>query len=118
MLIEPSYIEAEVYVHDKSKNRFFLKITFVEMGMWINSFTVQPSKYEGHDWWVQPPKHRQSKGWTETVDFDKSYQLWNIIQKKSIQAVKDYLGEEARLSKDDTFELDDNEPLNLDEVPF
>jgi hypothetical protein len=118
MQIEPSDIDVEVYAHDPNKERFFLKVTFNGMGMFINSFSVQPSKFENQEHWVQPPTHRQGQRWTQTVDFDKSYPLWNIIEKKSFQAVKDFLGEEARVAKDKVIEPKDDEPINLDDIPF
>ena len=116
MIIEPSYIEAEVYFYDHTKERFFVKITFVGMGMYINSFSIQASKFENQEYWVQPPKHRQGKGWTPTVDFDKGYQLWHIIEKKAVEAVKYYLSDEAKEpTKDRVYPVLD-EPISLDNI--
>lgn len=120
MTIDESDIEAEVYAHDEDKNRFYIKVTFNGIGMYINSFSVLPSKFDDQDYWVQPPAHRQGTVWKPTVEFDKThYATWNIIEKKCLQAVKDTLGEESRVkglvsSKDSK----DDEPINLDDIPF
>ena len=118
MTIDESDIEAEVYASD-DKNRFYIKVTFNGIGMYINSFAVLPSKFENQEYWVQPPAHRQGAGWKPTIEFDKThYPTWNIIEQKCLQAVKDSLGEEARTSKlDKVFEPDDK-PFTLDDLPF
>jgi hypothetical protein len=116
---DPATIEAEAYYYDPAKDRFFIKITFLGTGMFINSFSVQPSKFEDKPYWVQPPKHRQGGGWTPTVDFDKSYPLWGIIEDKAINAAKHYKAEEQRFSKKDkVVEVNEDEPINLDNIPF
>jgi hypothetical protein len=116
---DPNTIEAEAYYYDPAKDRFFIKISFLGTGMYINSFSVQPSKYEDKPIWVQPPKHRQGSGWTPTVDFVKSYPLWRIIEQKAIEATKHYKAEEKRVSKKDTVIRDiPDGPINLDDIQF
>ena len=115
-------IEADVYYGDADKDRYYVKITFVGTGMYINSFSVQPSKYENQPYWVQPPKHLQrGKGWTPTVDFDKSYPIWNVIEHKALEAVKRYKQEATQdfaASKDDVIVDIPDGPITLDDIPF
>lgn len=119
MDIVPTAITAEVYFCDPEKDRFFVKINFHGVGMWINSFSVTPSKYEAMEWWVQPPAHRQSKGWVPTVDFAKGYPIWKIIEEKSIQAVEKVKANGYTLSnKDVVIEDIPDGPVNLDDIPF
>lgn len=120
MQIDESGIDAVVYVHNEAKNSFYVKIGFNGMGMYINSFAVQPSKFENQEYWVEPPKRPQrGGGFKQIVEFDKSYPLWKIIERKALQAVKDYLAEQARLpQKDVVVEVDIDEPINLDDIEF
>lgn len=119
MKTEPTSIEAEVYYHDPNKERYFVKITFAELGMFINSFSVQPSKYEGQPLWVQPPKHRQRNGYTPTVDFDKSYQLWEVIEQKALDAVAQFNNTNTNSGGKDTLvETENGEVINLKDIPF
>lgn len=85
-------IEVSVYYGNVETDKYYVKVTFCNLGMFANSFMVQPSKYEGNSlWWVQPPKHVQGKGkWVATIDFDKGYGLWAIIEEKAIKAVEQY----------------------------
>jgi hypothetical protein len=86
--------------------------------MFINSFKVLPSKIEGQEFWVDPPSHRQGSQWKKSVEFDKGYPLWYIIEKKCLKAVKDEIAEEARVNgQKDNSVLDDDMP-NFDNVPF
>lgn len=119
MSIDSSLIEAVVYYHDPNKERYFVKITFVELGMFINSFSVQPSKYEGQPLWVQPPKHRQRNGFTPTVDFDKSYPLWEVIEQKALEAVGQFNDTNTNSDGKDTLvEAENGEVISLKDIPF
>ncbi len=120
MTIDEADIDAEVYAHDEDKNRFYIKVTFNGLGMYINSFAVLPSKFENQEYWVQPPTHRQGTGYKATVEFDKThYATWNIIEKKCLQAAKDYLGEEKRVNlPSNTSQILSDEPISLDDIPF
>lgn len=121
MQVEPEFIEAEVYHAQADQEHFFVKVTFVGMGMFINSFTVRPSKFEDQTWWVQPPKHRQGKGWTATVDFDKSYPTWGIIEQKVAEAVELYKNSSPPVTpsqKDEVVDVDLDKPITLDDIKF
>lgn len=119
MEIEPTLIEAEAYYYDSAKDRYFIKVTFLGTGMYINSFSVQPSKFEGQPLWVQPPKHRQRGGYAPTVDFDKSYPLWKIVEEKAIEATKTYQALNRNSGWKDTVVEDiPDEPINLDDIEF
>jgi hypothetical protein len=120
LTIDESDIEAEVYAHDEGKDRFFIKVTFNGLGVYINSFAVLPSKFENQEYWVQPPAHRQGSIWKPTVEFDKThYATWNIIEQKCLQAAKDFASEEARVGKPNkSAKPKDDDLINLDDIPF
>ncbi len=114
--LEAEDIEAEVYQADKAKDRYFIKVTFVGTGMYINSFSVMPSNYGGY--WVQPPKHRKGVRWGDTVEFDQSYPLWEIIQRKALDAVERYKNEQSANTQmaDKVYDVPEG-PINLDDIP-
>lgn len=112
-------IEASVYYGDLSTDRYYVKITFVGIGVFANSFSVMPSKFENQPYWVQPPKHLQKgKGWTPTIDFDKSYGLWEIIERKALEAVELYKREDSSPAKDIVIEDIPEGEITLDDIPF
>lgn len=112
-------IEANVYFGDLSNDRYYVKITFVGIGIYVNSFSVMPSKFENQHYWVQPPKHLQKgKGWTPTVDFDKSYPIWEEIERKAIEAVELYKAQDSSPTKDVVIENIPEGPITLDNIPF
>lgn len=120
MDINPSLIEAKVYTGNTLTNSYFVKVTFLNAGMYINSFAVQPSKYGG-TLWVQPPKHYQANRWAFTVEFDKSGPLWKIIEAKCLEAVDVYKNERGIIikpSRDVVLDDIDNEPIDLSSIPF
>lgn len=117
--VETTAIEADVYHSDPENDRYFVRISFPDVGMYINSFSVMPSKFEGKPYWVQPPKFRKGKGWGETVEFNKSSYLWSLIEQKALQAMDDFKNQKpATKIKDTVIEDIPDEPINLDDIPF
>ncbi len=80
-------IVAEVYAGNVELEWCYVKITFVGLGMYINSFKVTRSKKSG-ELVVYPPSHfHKARGLTSTVEFDKSQlQLWFLIERIAVQA--------------------------------
>lgn len=80
-------IVAEVYAGNVDLEWCYVKISFIGLGMYINSFKVTRSKnFEGYV--VYPPSHSQrGRGLTPSVEFDKSQlQLWSVIERTALQA--------------------------------
>jgi len=109
-------IEASVYYADVKKDRYFVKISFFGTGMYINSFKVQPSKYEGQKYWVQQPTHQQGGGWTPTVDFEKEHPLWEVIEQKALDAVNAY--KENGSDKKPTGLSRYDSAITIEDIPF
>lgn len=110
MDIDPQLIDAEVHYGDLAKDFFYVKIIFGNTGLYINSFTVKRSKRDGQPW-VERPKFQQGNKWRSHVDFDKSSELWRIIEQKAIKAVEDYKAEQDRLNG-----IDIDKPLTVDDL--
>lgn len=83
-------IEVVVYHGDIANDRYFAKVHFVGLGIYINSFSIQQSvRHKGY--WVSPPRHSQGLGrFTTTVDFDKSLPTWGIVEQRALEAVEQY----------------------------
>jgi hypothetical protein len=68
-----------------------VKVSLIDLGMYINGFRVFPPT-DGHDdWWVFPPQlpGRGKKSIT-IVEFKKSEPLWGEIVDKCIACVQEY----------------------------
>lgn len=83
-------IEVVVYHGDIANDRYFAKVHFVGLGIYINSFSIQQSaRHKGY--WVSPPRHSQGLGrFTTTVDFDKNLPTWGIVERRALEAVEQY----------------------------
>lgn len=116
---DQSAITADVYYSDPEKERFYVRIAFPDSGMYINSFSVMPSKFEGEKYWVQPPKFRKKGGWGEYVEFNKSSYLWSVIEQKARNAVEEFKKVQPESSTKDTIVEDiPDGPITLDDIPF
>lgn len=118
LLIDQEYVEAEVYHSQPENDRYFVKVSFLGTGMYINSFAVMPGKFD-KPYFVRPPQHWQGRGYARTVDFDKSQQLWHIIEKKALAAVETYKSELKQAAIDNLPDEDKmDEPVDLSSIPF
>lgn len=119
MNIDHNLIEATVYHHNPVKEQYYVKIAFLGTGMYINSFSVKKSQYPSKPFWVQPPQHWQGNKWVPTLDFDRNYDLWKIIETKSLQAVLDFRNEKPTITRrsSDVVLEDIDSPLDLSSLP-
>ena len=90
-----SDIEIEVYYAKPDEDKYFIKVKFVGLGMYINSFSVQPSE-NNSEYAVYPPSHKQKDKrtggfkWASTVDLEKEHPLRLLIERRAIEAVGQY----------------------------
>lgn len=88
-------IEIVVYYAKPDEDKYFIKVIFVGLGMYINSFSVMPSE-NNNEYAVYPPSHRQMDKrtggfkWTPTVDLEKEHPLRLLIEQRAIEAVGQY----------------------------
>jgi hypothetical protein len=96
--IDESYAEAEVYKDILTRNHthmYLVKVSLVDVGMYMTGITVQPSPKRPEDGlWVQPPRYQPRKGgkWVTPVELDTSKPLWQLVEKLARKAVADYTG--------------------------
>lgn len=106
----------EAQVHKPIPQGYRVKVSLLDIGMYINGFVVMPPN-EDHDWSVYPPSERAGRGkWKYVVEFNKKLPLWEEIYDACVDAVK---LEKSYEKKDDVVtDFDEDAPVNLDDIPF
>lgn len=90
IVINAKSAEANVYfdfVNDKSRHVYLVKVSFPDVGMFINSITVQPNPKAPDKLWVQQPRYFHKGKWVWPVQLDKSKELWPLIERLALEAV-------------------------------
>lgn len=118
MDIHPELIDAEVHYSDPEKSFYYVKIIFLGTGLYINSFSVKPSKRDG-ELWVERPKFKVGGfKYMSHVDFDKSLELWKIVEKKALKAVADYKAVHEAPYPSDSNDDNDKSPFPSDDAEY
>jgi hypothetical protein len=91
MQLDISAMEAEVYTNSKDTGIYYVKITFPNIGMYINSITVRPSPYHPGEQWVQmPAKPVGPNRWIHVIEFKNGSQLQDLMRDAALRAVDAY----------------------------
>ena len=112
----PKLYSIEAQVHKPIPQGYRVKVSVLDLGMYINGMVVMPPN-EGHEWTVYPPSQRAGRGkYSYIVEFNKKLPLWEEIYDACVDAVK----LEMSYDKKDVVitDFDENEPINLDAIPF
>jgi hypothetical protein len=90
MHIDENTIQGEVYAKTE-KGIYYVKVTFPELHMYINSITVrQSTKYPDGELWVQMPAFRIGSRWVKPLEFSSDSQLLILIKDAALRAVDAY----------------------------
>ena len=124
--VNEEYVEAEVYMETVSGSApvYLVKVKFPEIGVYISGIRVQESpKRPEAGLWVQMPAAKVGLQWKKQIECENGSPFFEIVERKSRQAVDDYLeGEKQypRIKKDieSTKHFGDDEPINLEDIPF
>lgn len=126
MQIDESKITARVYT--MLGNAYLVSLAWEGLGMYTHSFKVMPSKFAGQKWWVTPPKYyiASSKEWISPFEFEKGSAIWQIIEKRCIEAVETKLnmaqstdlgaGKDALPTDDEVDYINDHLDEELDRI--
>lgn len=109
-------VEAEVHQSANVTNGYRVKVSVLDLGLYINGMVVYPPN-EGHDEWsvLTPARPNGKGGWARIVEFNKKLPLWEEIYEACVDAAK----LEDSYKKDDVVtDFDEDEPINLDSIPF
>lgn len=109
-------IEAEVAPSSGISKGYRVKVWDKELGIYINGMMVYPPNAKYPQWGVVPPSRLAGRGkYAYIVEFDKKKQLWNEVYDKCVEVAQ----VEYDLNKDEVItDFDENEPINLDDIPF
>ena len=96
MQIDESFIESEVYTTTKDRSGndiYFVKVSFIDIGLYINSITVRKSpKHPDKGLWVQPPKYPPN--WKQHLEFSGDSPFWKLIEEAALKAVDNYYSDD------------------------
>jgi hypothetical protein len=89
MQIDFGHKYAEVYARNE-KGTYMVKVSFPEVGMYLNGIKVVPSKNKEDEYRVYAPAYRVGKGWKQHIEFSGNSELWGLIKEEAIKAVHEY----------------------------
>jgi len=83
----------EAKVHKKVKQGYRVKISVLDIGMYINGAITQPPNEAHSDWWVFPPAQQIYGNYITILEFDKKKPFWQEIYIACIEATQQYISE-------------------------
>lgn len=109
-------IEAEVAPSSATTKGIRVKVWDKEMGIYINGMMVYPPNPKYPEWGVVPPSRLAGRGrYAYHVEFDKKKQLWKEVYDKCVEVAQiDYADNQDIVITD----IDEDKPINLDDIPF
>lgn len=112
----PKVYNIEAQVHMPIPQGYRVKVSILDVGIYINGFVVMPPN-DDKDWSVYPPSQRAGRGkYKYIVEFNKKLPMWDEIFDACVDAVK--LDESYAKQDVVITDFDENEPINLDDIPF
>ena len=92
----PDNTRAEVYysfVNQKKQTTVYLvKVSILDIGLYINSITVQPSNKFPEKLWVQSPRFNIRGTFVWPLQMQKDSPMRSLIEELALKAVADYSG--------------------------
>lgn len=110
-------IEAEVHktVPTSVGTAYRVKVSILDLGMYINGMMVYPPNAKFDQWGVTPPSRPAGRGkYAFIVEFNKKEALWGEIYDKCVEVAQ----LEYQNSKDEVLTDIPDGPINLDDIPF
>ena len=97
IIFYPQNTQANVYYTFKNPKLnttvYLVKVSINDIGVYINSITVQPSAKQPDELWVQSPRFNIRGRWVWPIQMQKDSPLWKLIEKLALEAVAEYSGE-------------------------
>ena len=81
-------VECEVL--SVKNDAYRLKVSVLDLGMYIFGFRASRSDRNTGGWWVQPPATKTISGWKPNPEFDKKQPLWMEVEAACISTVNEY----------------------------
>lgn len=106
----------EVSVHKACKNGYRVKVSVLDLGVYINGVMVFPPDEVSDQWEVMSPSRLAGRGkYVRIIEFNKKMPLWECIYDACVEAVK---LERANEAKDIVINDIPDGPISLDDIPF
>lgn len=108
----------EAAVHKPVGNGYRVKVSIIDLGIYINGMMVYPPNEEHDNWSVLTPARPAGRGkYARIVEFNKKSPLWEHIYDACVDAVKLYSAD-SKDTVDTDFEewSDDEMKKRLDEA--
>jgi hypothetical protein len=67
-----------------------VKVSLLDIGVFINSITVQPSTKYPDELWVQSPRYNIKGTWVWPLQMKKDSPLWMLIEPLALRAVDEF----------------------------
>jgi len=71
-------------------NGYRMKIHLEELGLYMYGWTARHSEKNESGWWIQQTAFKVGNAWKKCPEFNKSKPLWQQIEIKCIEAIKEY----------------------------
>jgi hypothetical protein len=107
----PKLYSIEAQVHMPLEKGYRVKISILDLGLYINGARVLPPNAD-HDWTVYPPQQKVGFKYIDVIEFDHNQILWQEIFEACVDAVKLYISD----NKDEVVDVPDR-PITLDDIP-
>lgn len=83
-----SPLNIEVVVRGEIKDGYRLKVSCLDLGMYLDGFRATRSAKSRSGWWIQPPSFKAGIKWITVPEFDKSADFWKSIEQSCIEAAE------------------------------
>ncbi len=96
IVFRPETTKAEVYYSFENPKKqttvYLVKVSIMDIGVYINSITVQPSTKYPDKLWVQSPRFNIRGTFVFPLQMQKDSPLRHLIEELSLNAVAEYSG--------------------------
>jgi len=89
-------VEATVRSELRNSEGYRMKVSCVELGLYIDGFRATPSTKQPDGWWIQPPANMVGGRWVKAVEFDTTKRLWQSIEHACERAIETYRSEDVQ----------------------
>jgi|SRR5579884_1207255 len=103
----------EATVRAEIKDGYRLKVSVLDLGLYMDGFRVTSSDKNDSGWWVQPPAIPYKGRWLYMPEFDKNLTLWHEIEQTCIEAIQLYMQPADEPENDDKALGDESKPTGL-----
>jgi hypothetical protein len=111
----PKLYSVEAQVHKQYGNGYRVKVSILDIGLYINGMMIYPPDDDHKEWSVLTPSRPAGRGkHARIVEFNKKLPLWGEVYEACVDAVKLDMTYGDDIADPDTL----GDPINLDDIPF